>query len=93
MASLVTRLLMPPRFLLFVLSVKSVDIECREDFYGKPMFNDGYRLLSLLPSARDANTRLFVEQQLREGVDHELPGVNNIYSDAMVQTPKYWSYS
>ena len=91
-------LLTPPSYvflvllLLLTLTIKATDVHCNQPYYGKPHFDHCYHLLSALPSIQDANTRLFIEQQLREGPRGLWPGVENQYPDAMVQVPKYWSY-
>ncbi len=91
MAVFGSRLLTLLYFLPFILVASSVEIQCSKESYGNPKFKDCYNLLAVLPSGYDAKTRLFVEQQLREDANNGWPGIQNPYSDPMVQIPKYWS--
>ena len=95
MPSLLPSLLTILHLLLLIgtLITNAIDIHCNKPYYGKPLVDDCYHLLSAFPSNQDFNTRIFIEQQLREDPYYGWPGVENDYPDAMVQVPKYWGYS
>ena len=65
---------------------------CSKELYGAPSSFDCDALLQAIADITDGQARIFDEEQLRTPGGLVFPGVKNIYSTPIFQTPAYWSF-
>ena len=64
---------------------------CNNNPYGRPGLEACASLLATFADSRDAQPRIFDEEQLRSSSTGSWPGIRNPFPREVIQIPKYWS--
>ena len=74
------------------VTVCATQLTCSVSKYGTPRIEHCTMLFLKIADFRDSATRLFDEEDLREGEGKTWQGVSNPFRTSIVQIPKYWSH-